>query len=128
MPEIFLIISVIVGLVLLYLYKTIAKVPIIIYLLLAVYNTLPYAAHRYLDANIYFADYLFVDYAFQVYVYGLVGFLSGCISIRLMTNTIRFSPAPIIQFSNLKLVSIIVFILLILVLAAFLSLMWTLRD
>lgn len=109
MPDVLILVSVLIGLALLFLYKSVVKLPLILYLFLVVYNTLPYMSYRYLGGTIYFADYSYVDYAYLIYVLGLCSYLTGCIGARFLTAKISYEPMPVIHFSYLKLVSYSVF-------------------
>tara|TARA_B100000767_G_scaffold77782_1_gene74453 strand:+ start:5323 stop:6579 length:1257 start_codon:yes stop_codon:yes gene_type:complete len=109
MPEFLILVSILVGLVMLYLYKSIIKLPMIMYLFLTMYNTLPYMSYYFFGGDIYFADYLYVDYAFLVFVTGLVAFLLGCLSTRFITRTTPYSNNPPVEFANLQYISFIIF-------------------
>ena len=93
----------------LYLYKSIIKLPMIMYLFLTMYNTLPYMSYYFLDGAIYFANYVYVDYAYLVFVTGLVGYLLGCLFTRAVTRTVPFRNHLPLEFINIKYISFIVF-------------------
>lgn len=110
MPELLILVSLFIGLVLLYIYKSIVKLPIIMYLFLTMYNTLPYMSYYFFDGDIFFANHSYIHYAFQVYVSGLVGFLLGCIAMRFNTTTQPYTNNPPIKFANLQFLSFTIFL------------------
>ena len=95
------------------------------YLFLSLYNILPYISYHLFGGRIFFADegydskkmldvfgntkIEYVDYAFEVFVTGLVAYVCGCLFIRSITQSIPYSNSPPLEFKNLKLISYLTF-------------------
>ena len=111
--EFYITVSLIIGLVLVKLNKSLIKIPVIFYIFLMLYNFLPYITYKYFNGDIFYADYRFVDDAFILFVLGLIGYLGGCIYAWQMRHRIVIRQNVKIDFPRISIVATFVFIIVI---------------